>query len=163
MYMKNGFTLIELLVVVLIIGILAAIALPQYQKAVERSRGAEGILIVQALGEAEKRHFLETGTYTQDPGELDIQIKNFTTQIDSAGSIGATKDWSIYLRTDNTIEARRRDAAAADESIFYILKTGAIYCYARAAPPGSEAYTRCASIGTYTTSCPWTPPCWVIK
>ena len=59
-----GFTLIELLVVVLIIGILAAVALPQYQKTVNKARGAEVLVAMDSLEKAAASFYLENGTYT---------------------------------------------------------------------------------------------------
>ena len=61
LFNKEAFTLIELLVVVLIIGILAAIALPQYQKAVEKARAMEAIAILKILRDQQALCFLEHG------------------------------------------------------------------------------------------------------
>jgi prepilin-type N-terminal cleavage/methylation domain-containing protein len=73
---KKAFTLIELLVVVLIIGVLAAIALPMYRNAVEKSRLSEAVINLSALRRSEDLFFLANGRYTGDISELDIVVKN---------------------------------------------------------------------------------------
>ena len=82
---KQGFTLIELLVVVLIIGILAAMAMPQYFKAVERSRMTEASTMLNSIAQAQRRKFLQTNSFVRSYEALDVSPK------DSSGFVYYTK------------------------------------------------------------------------
>ena len=77
---KQAFTLIELLVVVLIIGILAAVALPQYQKAVVKSRFAEVRTNLKTLGQALQVCILKGGNEYGDCNlsDLDVSLESDT-------------------------------------------------------------------------------------
>lgn len=80
-YPRGGFTLIELLVVVLIIGILAAIALPQYQMAVGKTKFSTLKNITKSLQQSAQRYYMVYNTYEELNGSngrknLDIEIPN---------------------------------------------------------------------------------------
>ncbi len=104
---KEGFTLIELLVVVLIIGILASIAVPQYQKAVERSRAAEAIVLLRSARTAVQEYLLvHTAQDLTSFSELTWNPPSWTGH-ESATTYSTVKDtisngeWSLQLNVDN--------------------------------------------------------------
>ncbi len=76
---KAAFTLIELLVVVLIIGILAAVALPQYQRMVLKFRAASIWPVVDGIYKAQQNYFTTHGEYANNFESLDIGISGNTT------------------------------------------------------------------------------------
>lgn len=133
--MKKGFTLIELLVVVLIIGILSAIALPQYEKAVTKAKITEMKVIAHSLYEAGEAYRLETGEYPADTSGL---VLNFGQDVMNKYNIsclapenatfrscqvnlrtykkddimGVMYSWiGVYTATDQSYQLRRATAA----------------------------------------------------
>ncbi|MCR5504876.1 MAG: prepilin-type N-terminal cleavage/methylation domain-containing protein [Elusimicrobiaceae bacterium] len=95
---NKGFTLIELLVVVLIIGILAAIALPQYQKTIEKSKAAEGISMLKAVAQSAQFYYMVNGIYPTQFDQLDIDVPwTGNTAFISIPS-KSNKDWSIEMQ-----------------------------------------------------------------
>ena len=98
---KNaGFTLIELLVVVLIMGILAAVALPQYEKAVEKSRGAQALSVLHSFMQAYQAYYLANGVYPSSFDQLDIDMKGWTGRERwnaSAPEVRSNGEWSLQL------------------------------------------------------------------
>lgn len=139
--MKNrkGFTLIELLVVVLIIGILAAIALPMYTKTVEKARAVNAIVWVRTASDSVQRYVMENGGFEDvSLDSLDIEpaseIKGYT--------CGMSEGNFLYLWCYKEFEGKEvfLGAVVSEDAA-----RGQVYC--SASPYSDEAKKYCALNG----------------
>ena len=137
--MKNnlGFTLIELLVVVLIIGILVAIALPQYQLSVEKANIVKVLTAGKAISQAEEAYYLANEKYTDNLQDLNLDI-----------SIPSGYTLSMYA--ENKIQFNRNQGQYQYQILFNLNKRnakGSIYCFAYQTSP-QISINLCKSFGT---------------
>ncbi|MCQ2410284.1 MAG: hypothetical protein MJ053_01825, partial [Elusimicrobiaceae bacterium] len=111
----------------LIIGILAAVALPQYQVAVEKARMAEAMITLRSIEDAQKRYYLANGTYTTKVDELDVSFagpithEEYTIKLPSGISVHINGVSVGYIHAGNK--------AHTNTLVFYL--NGPRFCHAK--------------------------------
>lgn len=100
--MKKAFTLIELLVVVLIVGILTAVALPQYQKAVDKARFVQVMLVGDKISQAQQVYYWANGKFADTAAELGADVPGGYTAQPWGGNDGVLVWDDFYCHTGNT-------------------------------------------------------------
>ncbi len=132
---QKSFTLVECLMVVIVIGVLAALAIPNYVRQKERVIVAEGIQTLKALLDAEVRFKVENGEYTSSLSDLDVEIP--VSEYFGVAMVSSTLDEIVHIARINS----------SDSYGLAITENGRVYC-SWEAMGGECAKTGCTKTGT---------------
>ena len=149
-----GFTLMELLVVVLIVGILAAVALPQYQYIVNKSRFQQAVVFVDSLAKAQQVYRMANGSYATDITALDIALP---ADFNSSGGTSAQNKNMICDVFSGRISCVFSRGEMSNIAYIYWLNTGKRACvsYLRSNEKSHAFCKRFTGKQTYETFGAW--------
>lgn len=126
---KKGFTLVELLVVILIIGVVAGISLPMYFSAVEKTRATESLTLLGTIAKAQQRYKTERDRYSTDIRELDLTLKDYSTDEDAIGN-EFDSEYFNYTLLEPSLAKAKATRKNDDYSLYIDYKTNEITCKA---------------------------------
>ncbi len=150
---KRGFTLIEVLVVVLIIGILAAVAVPQYQKTVAKARVMRVLPVLRSILQAQDVYYLANGIYTDDINDLDMDVSYTTSETIEGNSepFGSWRPHTTYGGVNDgnlRLYQNRRAVVWYTDDVDLDIDGDDIFCYS---PSDSEIWEKvCKTLGEYS-------------
>lgn len=137
----RAFTLIELLIVVLIIGILAAIALPQYQLARDKAEYAHLINAAKVLKDANERYYLMYQRYSGDTDNLDINL-SYNSKTKTETYTRLTFDWGDCRMMDASYAYCNLNYPVVEYVLYYDKYGSKAMCYAMINEPRAEKLCR---------------------
>lgn len=107
--MSKGFTLVELIVVVVVIGILATFAIPQFAVTKERALDREAISVLGIIREAERAYRMEEGSYYPPAGSRTSSIPGELTDMNRELrlSVPSSSDWAYTVNSTGIVTAQR--------------------------------------------------------
>ena len=112
--MSKGFTLLEILITVIIIGILSAIAIPNYTKSRERSLDKEAQIVLNLIHAAEKMHYMRSTSYYPNVASTSVDVSGINSNL-RLNLYSANWDFGINTNsiTAATATAKRKNASSS--------------------------------------------------